>query len=101
MSVCILKSCEIRHNATLLKLSPGEYLTLSDPQEGKLVSAALARPVTPEDYKSVIAGFGTKKPRDGWDAAKRRHPEQWHLHVKALRSGDLEIMTKTFNAMLV
>lgn len=100
MSVCILKSCEIRHNAALLKLAPGEYLTLSAPQESKLVSATLARPATSEDYRAVINSFGTKTPRDGWDATKQRLPEQWHLHVKALRSGDLEAMVKTYNAML-
>jgi hypothetical protein len=100
MSVCITKSCEIRHNTTLLKMTPGEYLTLPDSQEAKLVSAGLARLVNTEDYRMVIESFGTKEPREGWDLLKQRRPEQWQQHMKALRSGDIEKMTKTFNALL-
>ena len=100
MSVCILKQCEIRHNAILLQLVPGEYLTLTDKQEERLISAALARTTTAEDFKTAIDSFGTKAPRDGWDTFKQKHPEQWDRHAKANRSGDLGAMVKTFNEML-
>ena len=100
MSVCVTEPCEIQHNGNIIHLAPGEYLTLAEKQEQKLIGAALARKVTPEDYRMVIESFGAKEPREGWDSLKQRCPEQWQQHMKALRSGDIEKMTKTFNALL-
>lgn len=100
MTICILKPCEVRHNATLLQLKGGEFLALPDKPEGKLITAGVARQATSDDYRAMMNDFGTRSPCCSWEVIKTRFPEIWGTHLKAVRSGDIGTAVRTFNEML-
>ena len=100
MTICILKPCEVRHNATLLQLKGGEFLALPDKPEGKLITAGVARQATSDDYSAMMDDFGKRSPVCGWEVIKQRSPETWSTHIKAVRSGDIGTAVRTFNEML-
>ena len=100
MTICVLKPCEVRHNAALLQLRGGEFLSLPDKSEGKLITAGIARQATPDDYLPMMKDFGNRSPCCSWEAIKIRFPETWGTHIKAVRSGDIGTAVRTFNEML-
>ena len=100
MTICILKPCEVRHNAILLQLKGGEFLALPDKPEGKLIAAGLARQTTSDDYRAMLKDFGRRSPGCSWEDVKTRFPDIWGTHIKAVRSGDIGTAVRTFNEML-
>ncbi|MDD2850437.1 MAG: hypothetical protein PHY09_00865 [Desulfuromonadaceae bacterium] len=100
MTVHILKPCEVRHNSALLQLKPGEYLTLSEKHEEKLISAELARPVSADDIRLVVNSFDRPDLRGRWDSVKLQHLEAWSEHIKAILAGDVSAAVRTFNTLL-
>lgn len=101
MTICVLKQCEVRHNAAVLQLKAGDFLTIPDGKEARLVAAGLARQATADDYHAMISDFGRRDQRgDCWDWIKKHQPELWRRHMQALLANDISASRLSYNEML-
>ena len=101
MTVCILKPCEVRHNNSLLNLKVGDFLSIPDSKESKLIKSGLARTAVVDDYREVITSFGSGSPcRLCWETIKRDNPGIWRRHIKALLENDISTARLTYKELL-
>lgn len=101
MTVCMLKQCEVRHNAALMHLNSGDFLTIPEGKEAKLIAAGIARPAIANDYRKAITELASRDPQgDCWEWIRKHHPGHWRKHIQALLANDISTARLTYNEMV-
>lgn len=101
MTVCILKPCKVRHEAAVLELAAGDFLTVAPGKEAKLIATGHARAAIAQDYRSMAEAFYTRDPRrDCWSWMQQHHLKLWREHIGALLLGDIGAANRTYSQMI-
>lgn len=102
MTVCILKPCKVRHEAVVLELAAGDFLTVAQGKENRLIETGHARAAIAQDYRTMAEQFRTRDPcKDCWSWNQQHQPELWRQHIQALQSDNIATASLTFNQMTV
>lgn len=100
MTVCILKPCKVRHDAAVLELAAGDFLTVAPGKETRLIETGHARAAIAQDYRSMAEQFRTRDPcKDCWSWNQQHRPDLWRQHIKALQQSNISQARLTFNLM--
>lgn len=100
MTVCILKPCKVRHDAAVLELAAGDFLTVAQGKETRLIETGHARAAIAQDYRSMVEQFRTRGPcKNCWSWNQQHRPELWREHVQALLTDNIATARLTFNQM--
>lgn len=101
MTVCILKPCKVRHDAAVLDLAAGDFLTVAQGKETRLIETGHARAAASQDYRNMADGFRTRDPcKDCWSWNRQYQPDLWRQHIQALQTDNIATARLTFNQML-
>jgi len=100
MTVCILSPCKVRHDAAVLELAAGDFLTVAPGKETRLIEAGHARRAVTQDYRCMATDFHTRDPcRDCWSWSRQHSSDLWRQHIKALHADDIATARLTYNQM--
>lgn len=100
MTVCILKPCKVRHDAAVLELAAGDFLTVAPGKETRLIETGHARAAIAQDYRSMAEQFRTRDPcKDCWSWNQQHRPDLWRQHIQALQTDNIATACLTFNQM--
>lgn len=100
MTVCILKPCKVRHDAAVLELAAGDFLTVAQGKETRLIETGHARAAIALDYRNMVEGFRTRDPcKDCWSWNRQHQPDLWRQHIQALQTDNIAAARLTFNQM--
>jgi hypothetical protein len=100
MTVCILKPCKVRHEAEVLELATGDFLTVAPGKETRLIETGHARAAITQDYRSMAEHFRTRDPcQDCWSWNQQNQPDLWRQHIQALQNDNIATALLTFNQM--
>jgi hypothetical protein len=100
VTVCIIKPCKVRHDATVLELAAGDFLTVAPGKETRLIETGHARSAIPQDYRSMAEDFHSRDPcKDCWRWNQQNRHDLWREHIRALQNSDISKARLTFNQM--
>ncbi len=99
MTICILKPCKVRHDAAVLELAAGDFLTVAQGKEARLIETGHARAAVAQDYRNMAEGFKNRDPCN-WNWIQQHRPDLWRQHIKALQTDNIAVARLTFNQMI-